>query len=383
MDEVKQFDPNQLYDDLLKLCEPEDSPFYCVDHKIDETIYRVFTYRLAQYTDFLKPNALECRSSMFVVKEDGTFIRLASLGMEKYFNVNENPMTMNLDLTQEAELVMDKVDGSLISSYIHYPAKLHLKSKTSLTSEQAKAAEKCLHVNIPLYNFVKVMTKNDWTVNLELQHPEFRIVVSVQEPRLTVLNLRNNKTGEYMKYSAVQELMKHWKCEEYLVKNHIVNGLEEFIKSVPDMKDGGEGFVIRFKDGLQVKIKKNAYIALHRMKDSLGSQKRLFEVVVNEAHDDAKAAFADDPFVISQIEDMEKKVAAIWVTLKKNVIDFYNANKELSRKDFAILGQEKLDRMYFGLAMTLYLGKEPSYCEWMLKHYKELGIRDEPVDNDE
>ena len=83
------FNAQNLYNDLLELCRPEDSPFYFVDHKLDDNLYRVFTYRLAQYTDFLKPNALECRSSMFEVKEDGSFIRLASLGMEKFFNIGE------------------------------------------------------------------------------------------------------------------------------------------------------------------------------------------------------------------------------------------------------------------------------------------------------
>ena len=290
----------------------------------------------------------------------------------------------SLDLTQGADLVMDKVDGSLISSYNHYPAKLRLKSKTALESDQALAAMKYLSANVNLYNFVEVMTGNEWTVNMEFTSPQYRIVVPHQEERLTVLNVRNNRTGDYMPYATVQELMKHWKCEEHLVKNYIVDGLEEFLKSVPEMKDGGEGFVVRFKNGQHVKIKKNAYIALHRMKDSIGSQKRLFEVVVNEAHDDAKAAFADDPWILEQIADMEHKVADIWIGLKHNVIEFHNANKELDRKSYALKGQADLNKMYFGLAMTLYLGKEPEYKEWMLKHYKELGIKDDvtSVDNE-
>lgn len=378
-----------LYSNLLELCKSEDSPFYYVDHKLGDNHYRVFTYRLAQYSDFLKEGALECRGHMFHINPDGTFIGLASLPPQKFFNYQENPFTTGLDLSNGADLVMTKEDGSLISSYWNggMAGPLRLKSKTALASEQAIAALDCLAKDKYFYNFVFTMTYNNYTVNMEFTSPHFRIVVPHQEERLTVLNIRSNITGEYMPYAVIKKLMLNYQCEEYLVQNHLdgIDDLQTFVDSVPELNNGMEGYVVRLHNGMMFKVKTNAYIALHRMKDSLGSQKRLFEVVVNEAHDDAKAAFADDPFVISQIEDMEKKVAAIWVKLKQNVIEFYNANKELDRKSYALKGQAELDRMYFGLAMTLYLGKEPEYKEWMLKHYKELGIKDDvkPVDNDE
>lgn len=311
-------------------------------------------------------------------------IRLASLPLQKFFNLNENPITIGLDLSQGAELIMDKVDGSLISSYIHRPARIRLKSKTALESDQALAAMVYLSTNKELYNFVEVMTGNDWTVNLEWTSPKHRIVVPHQEERLTVLNVRNNRTGEYLPYAALAELMLKKGCDDCIVRNVQVSDLTSWVESVPLMNTGIEGFVVRLHNGEMFKVKTNAYIALHRMKDSIGSQKRLFEVVVNEAHDDAKAAFADDAYMISQIEDMERKVADIWVGLKRHVIEFHNANKELDRKSYAIKGQAELDRIYFGLAMSLYLGKEADYKGWMLKHYKELGIKDDvkPVDNE-
>ncbi len=292
---------------------------------------------------------------------------------------------MDLDFSQGAELLMDKVDGSLISSYAHRPAKIRLKSKTALESDQALAAMKYLSTNVPLYNFVEVMTGNDWTVNMEYTSPHFRIVVPHQEERLTVLNIRNNLTGEYMSYDAMRNLMKHWKCEQHLVVNYNVPSLSDFINSVPDMTTGVEGYVVKLVNGETFKIKTNSYIALHRLKDSIGSQKRLFEVVVNEAHDDAKAAFADDAFVLSQIADMEQKVKVIYLDIKHHVENFYNTNKELSRKDFAILAQKEVPKLYFGLVMSRYLDKEPNVKEFMLKRYKELGIKDDvkPVDIDE
>lgn len=371
-----------LYNDLMDLCKPEDSPFYYVDHKLGDNLYRVFTYRLAQYSDFLLPGARECRGHMFQIREDGSMVRLASLPMQKFFNYKENPFTMDLDLSQGADLVMTKEDGSLISSFIDYPAKLRLKSKTALESEQALAAMAYLKTNDALYNFVEVMTGNEYTVNMEFTSPNYRIVVPHQSENLTVLNVRNNKTGEYLNYSNVHALMTHWKCEGHLVANFVntTEELQSFVDSVPSMNHGGEGFVVVLANGGEwFKVKTDAYISLHRLKDSIGSQKRLFEAVVNEAHDDAKASFADDAYMIAQIEDMEKKVAAIWIGIKHNVIEFHNTNKGLDRKSYAIKAQNEVPRLYFGMVMSLYLGKELKEKEWMLKNYKELGIKDETV----
>lgn len=371
--------PQTLYSDLLTLCQPEDSPFYYVDHKLGENLYRVFTYRLGQYSDFIKPNARECRGHMFQINADGTMIRLAALPMQKFFNLNENLITMNLDLSQGAALIMAKEDGSLISSYIDYPAKVRLKSKTALESEQATAAMAYLVSNDALRKFVDVMTGNEYTVNMEFTSPNYRIVVPHQEDNLVVLNVRSLKTGEYMAYAQVYALMQHWQCEQHLVANFAdgVKDLKEFLDSVPSMNTGIEGFVVLLANGELFKVKTDAYIALHRLKDSIGSQKRLFEAVVSEASDDAKASFKDDPFVLEKIVEMEAKVAAIWVKLKHNVIGFHNENRALDRKSYALKGQADLEKLYFGLAMTLYLDKEPDYKGWMLKHYKELGIKDD------
>lgn len=372
-----------LYDNLIDLCKPEDAPFYYVDHALDGVQYRIFTYRLGQYTDFIKPHGRECRGHMFEVDAEGKMKRLAALPMPKFFNLNENPITMDLDLSVGADTILDKEDGSLISSFVHLHG-IRVKSKASLSSDQANAAWKYLQNNAALYNFVEVLTVNNYTVNMEFTSPEYRIVVPHQDEKLTVLNVRKMDTGVNMAHSALQTLMDHYNVGQHCVKSYNVPDLKVFLDSVPLMNTGIEGYVVTLKGGETFKVKTNAYVSLHRMKDSIGSAKRLFEVVVNEAHDDAKAAFANDPFVINAIVEMEKKVAEIYTSLKVHPIAFHNANRALDRKSYAIKGQAELDRIYFGLAMSLYLGKEPDYKEWMLKHYKELGIKDDPapVDNE-
>lgn len=61
----------ELYTNLMSLVASNEA-FYYVDHVLNSCIYRVFTYRLASYTDFLEPDALECRGHMFRLDLDGT-----------------------------------------------------------------------------------------------------------------------------------------------------------------------------------------------------------------------------------------------------------------------------------------------------------------------
>ena len=46
-----------------------------------------------------------------------------------------------------------------------------------------------------------------------------------------------------------------------------------------------------------------------------------------------------------------------------------SCNKELDRKSYAIKGQEILTSSEFGLAMALYLGKEPDYVKILVKNF--------------
>ena len=79
----------ELYNNLMNLINDEDSPFYLIEHvgPYDGATYHVFSYRLGSYTDFLRPDALECRGHMFRI--DGNEPVLVSLPFPKFFNRGE------------------------------------------------------------------------------------------------------------------------------------------------------------------------------------------------------------------------------------------------------------------------------------------------------
>lgn len=382
-----------MYDDLMALTKDSDT-FYYQDVVVGCSLYRIFNYRLSSYSEFMKPSALECRGHMFELvrqpnentrstpfcnlgMECGSEyvpIRLAALPMQKFFNINENPMTMNLDLSK-VDTVESKADGSLISSYM-IEDRLLLKSKGSLTSDQALDAMKWLArpENDRFQSEVYAWSRSGHTVNLEWCAPDNRIVIGYEHPHLKVLNVRSMVDGSYVCRDLLESCFG-----EHMIPRVDTKGIDvaAFVQSVPDMLDDIEGFVARIGD-LWFKIKTNKYLSLHHTKDSINNPRRLYEVILNDGVDDLRSMFHNDVVAIGMMDKMQALVNDLHKKIVHAVETFHLENKHLDRKEYAIKGQAEVDRLYFGLVMAKYLKGAVDYKEFMKSKYKELGIRDEP-----
>jgi T4 RnlA family RNA ligase len=379
---------HKLFNELSALVASENDAFYKRDYERDGRHYRVFAYRLASYTEFLLPSAIECRGTMFEITDPAYepvgMKRLVSLPMEKFWNLHENPATMNLDLSTIIS-VETKADGSLISTYLHInsingnnDAPLGVKSKTSIDSDQVHAVYAFLKLpeNAKFAQELHRLAERNYTVNMEWCAPENRIVLAYQESSLTVLNIRDNLTGLYIPKQS-EELLEFNEVKNRWIESIPFENPVQFIKSINQMTDV-EGFVALLSSGQRVKIKTDWYAALHKTKDSVNSDRRLYEVVLAEGADDLRAMFFNDPWVLNRITWMQEYVAEKYNALSKQVETFYDANKGLARKDFAILGQKLLDRHAFKLCMERYVGREVSVKDYMAAKWKEFGIKDDP-----
>ena len=365
-----------LYNDLVNLCNQSEA-FYYVDQNVDGKVFRVFTYRLASYTDFCKPNALECRGHAFLM--NGYIpVELVSMPPAKFFNAYENNFVMDLDFSKSL-IYMDKLDGSLISS-VKVGDDFVLKSKTSFTSSQAIDAMNLLKCVPRLYNFIKQQVSKNRTVNMEYCAPSNRIVIGYLEPKLTILSVRCNESGRtWYPYDIIRE----WIVDDYIdVSNLFVpynvnfNGTTDFFTYEEILAMTGiEGFVVVFRDGRVCKVKTEAYCLAHRLKDSVNNPKALFQACLFETSDDLRSMFHDDELALSQISNMEALVRREYNHRSALLQKFYDDNKSLIRKDFAIKGQKELGDM-FSLGMNLYLGKDIGLKEWMMKNYRAFGINE-------
>lgn len=352
----------------MALCDGSDV-FYFQDHVYEGNTYRIFNYRLASYGDFLKPSALECRGHTFLIKE-GEAAELVSLPMEKFFNLGENPFTMDLDLSQVIR-VEDKRDGSLISTVAvpTYSEVIHVKSKGSFTSDQAKAAYKMLNYGDEYWEFAKLVRSavgSGYTVNMEYTAPSNQIVVGYTKPSLTVLNIRDNISGEYIDPI-------NFGFPAYHVADYQEREVDKTWLEMIDLETGKEGYILQFDNGLKVKVKNSWYCNLHLQKEQVSQPRRLFEAVLHETSDDLKTLFKEDAQSIQRIVDMEVMVKREYNRLANIVDSFYTENHQLSRKDYAILGQQVLaPHGIFSLAMNLFLGNPHGLKDWMIKNYKKF-----------
>jgi len=386
---MEEINVQQLYANLLALSDGTNSEsFFCKEVERDGWVYHIFGYHIASYTDFCHEGALSGRGIMFSlgVRENGKTapggsLRIASFPPDKFFNLFENPFTIGLDPKGFTQ-AMNKEDGSLISTYLHNGA-LAVKSKTSLDSDQVKLAEAFLN-NTDTGKLLKlkldVLTKRGYTVNCELVSPQNRIVLAYPTTTLVVLNVRCNKTSQTFFQGDHQDIDRILGID-WVESINIPDGTQEdFIKSVEDM-EGIEGFVLKHRTakGIQlVKYKTKWYQHLHHNKDSIAIPRRLFECIIDEVADDLKAMFHDDPLSMKTITDMEEKVLPIFSHMIHMVESFHEANKGLTRKDYAIKGQKELGN-YFGLGMGLYLGKPSDYKEFAKKHPELFGVKQELV----
>lgn len=349
----------ELYDNLMALVVPGDyTKFYYKDFlTVLQTRVRVFTYNYAQYSDWCQPDALECRGIMFEMDENDKPVRIMCRPMEKFFNLGECPFTMGLDLDQ-IDYSMTKADGSLISTFVD-KGMVYCKSKGSIWSEQAVAANAYLldYYHKGLYDRVLELANEGWTCNFEYVAPTNRVVVAYQEPRLILLNVRNNETGEY---APIKELQRDAVLRFYLVDVYVPEEYSDNQKMIDGLREevGTEGMVF-VMPGLRFKVKTNWYSALHRVKDTLSNNRDLFETVVSGGSDDLKGLF-DDNWSRTKIETFE----GVFYKYLRDSIDllneFYNKNRGAERKNYAIDAQtyfrSKNKFELFGISMLQYQG---------------------------
>lgn len=374
----------KTYNELMALTQKDDA-FFSKNFEMDGVPYRLFNYRLASWTSFLEPSALNCRGIMFNISNPETPV-LVSLPPEKFFNYEEGGVDHTAGRFGDK---MVKMDGSLISTYLHND-QLYLKSKASLFSSQALDAMKFLEKDEAFKDEMLKLVKEGYTVNLEYTSPENRIVIPYQTEDLTILSARSHETGENIFATRLKKILEAAGGYDNMLKHMVdyeslhtqeINHVQ-FMEAIRAEQEG-EGYVMEIvrPDGSAylVKGKNLKYVALHQTKDSVNSPKKLFEAIIMEASDDLRSMFADDAYVLNKIAEMEQYVQPIYNNIIKNVEAFHETNKELTRKDYAILAKNEHPEI-MSLLMNTYLGQPNDYKEFAIKRRKELfGIGDEEI----
>ncbi|UJR19973.1 hypothetical protein I4U23_023105 [Adineta vaga] len=367
----------ELYENLMSLCS-RNIGFYFKDSELDSIKYRVFNYRLCSYEQFHNfPSALNCRGILFNIT-DPENIQLVSLPPEKFFNYEEGN-GLKIHPLGKFGVQMEKLDGSLISTYLH-KGEVRLKSKTALGSSQATEAMTLLTGKY--LDEVKQIVCDNKTVNFELTSPTNRIILYYNESKLRILSIRCHLTGDTLFGDRLIQYLKEKQFStmiENVVSFKQVSGGVSHERFVDDIRNEteGEGYVVEIissdKKCYLIKIKNHKYLLLHHTKSSCTSAKYLCQCVINEQTDDIRALFIDENATLQRITDMENKVRPVYNQLVHTVESFYEENKGLSRKDYAIkISNIKDLKIYMPLLMNLYGGKEVDFKKFAVDRMKDI-----------
>lgn len=176
---------------------------------------------------------------------------VAATPFPKFFNIGERDQIIP-DLAFET---FEKVDGSLIIIFWH-AGSWRTATKGSLSSEQALWAQREI---APLD--LSALTCGT-TYLAEAIYPENRIVVHYEERGLVLL-AAYDESGEELSYEAILDTAARlgWRA----ARRHSFGAISDLLAHTKQLPASEEGFVLRFSDGLRLKVKGEEYRRIHSL----------------------------------------------------------------------------------------------------------------------
>lgn len=288
----------------------------------------------------------ECRGLIF--NKDGLVI---SRPFHKFFNVNERAETQGLQLA--GARVMDKLDGSMIRPVPMGDGTWRLATKMGIT-DIAMEAEVFVAERPRLQRFISAMVANELTPIFEWTSPRNRIVVPYQEDGLTLLALRTNFGGEYIRdleYATLSydvQLVRVWDGN---IEEHLPYWQERDQANM-------EGWVLQFDDGHMVKVKLPWYVKIHKAREAIIQEKYVVQRIIDETIDDVLAQIYGTPDydkVKAFHEEFSFNLMA-QAALTEEVIADYMA-KYPTKKDYALSPEAKTNTTIDAIVFKRYDGK--------------------------
>ena len=317
--------------------------------------FTIVSYMIADTELWRIPNAVECRGITFNSK--GLCV---SRPFEKFFSVGENENTQLHQVIGNINEVFEKKDGSLVHPIL-VNDEIFLKTKKSFYSDVANLAN--ARITKGVRELSKLTCKYEYTPIFEFTCDEYPIVLNYDNTDpFTLLAIRHNLTGEYLKWNEVIDLASSYQVPTVIQYNLTI---EEILDNIKNLKNF-EGYVLTLTNGTRVKLKTAWYLANHRLKTAI-RERDIAEMVVDELVDDIKIAASAENLDLTPILKIENQVVAELTELQFQVLEIVNECKKqnLTQKEVAI---QLKNHPLFGLIMREFLGKDANYVIYWKKN---------------
>jgi RNA ligase len=346
------FKINSLWDLKTLRSWAEHNSVYVIESSKFPDVVMLHYKDECQYNNFWPTFARISRGTILDMKNQ----KVLAFPFEKFFSLDQMPETSYEILKALGPFeVSEKLDGSMGILYrVPSTGEYRITTKGSLESEHGEYATSILPEHLKRPEWVE-----DYTLMFEIINKKFQIVVDYSKKPgynegLYLIGARKRRSHQLCTYSEVQTLAKHLNLPTF--KTYEFNGLDQLIALAKDLPVLEEGFVLRFKDDLMVKVKGSAYLAAHRFISHLSDRNILAAVADGTAS--TLVTLAPEEYR----EDIEDKI----VYFQKKVADlekecytlFDRAPKESSRKAYAFWVQRHAPSYLKGFLFKLLDGKQ-------------------------
>ena len=252
---------SNLIDQMLFL----EKQGYLKSSQKDNLILFNYTQK-TMYEEYWNSYTMQARGLVF----DKQTKQIVARPFGKFFNINENEFTQlhNLPVDNSFE-VFEKVDG-VLGIIFYYNSKWIITTRGEFDSVQSIIGEELLKSQI---NTSKM--NPNYTYICEIIHPKCRVIVDYGNTiKLILLSCVDTLKGEEISYIQLKEEAKQTGFE-IINKIDSYSSVHQIIEEKDTWPSNFEGVVIRFNDGLRVKVKSTSYNALMEVSQGYESYKLL------------------------------------------------------------------------------------------------------------
>lgn len=328
--------------DVLRKYE-EDKLITCRAHENGELLIWNYTQR-CQFDRIWDDVTMQCRGLITDVRGN-----IRARPFKKFFNFGEHEGSEELSL--DGATITEKYDGSLGIMY-HDGDKYALATRGSFYSDQALKGTEMLQDLLKEHGDSWI--DDDITYLFEIIYADNRIVVQYDEEWLALLAGFVTENGEELPHEQLP-------LEKIRVKRwHNFNDFKDLYKVE---SDNSEGLVVRFADGLRLKVKWDEYVRLHRIVTGV-TARSIWECLKNGDSLDEILERVPDEFY-DWVQNVKKDLENKFNEKLSYGRDVYSDVKQIrQRKEQALYLQNNVDQTTMKIVFSLLDGKDPSDFIW-------------------
>ena len=333
---------------------------YCLSITKDDP-YVLFKY--VPYTsDMGNKLVQEARGSIFTFNNEKNEWKCVCYPFNKFFNAAE-PYAATALIDWDSARVQQKVDGSLIKFWYHN-GEWHISTNGTIDAAKAEAMDKHTYYELVMqaadYNDIIRRLDPNYTYMFELTSPYNKIVVKYENIcQLWYLGRRNMQTFEEDDYDP--SFLAYIR-RPMLYK---LSSLSECMAAAKEMDISEEGYVVVDKNFNRIKIKGEAYLAAHKLRQNgVLTVKKVVELWQLEQIDDFLA------FSPEQTAFVENVVSAIQKTIERADSTYSILSSITEQKIFAFAA----NRYEAGIKAYLFERRKGA-CNSAAEYYKSIRLQ--------